>query len=69
MLSMIRFSTETCYSLLWHVLLVTLCTSIVPLFTMNPVVSVQNIVMLVTTYLVCLEGGKLIVGLFDPPWF
>lgn len=67
MLSMIRFSTETCYSLLWHVLLVTLCTSIVPLFTMNPVVSVQNIVMLVTTYWVCLEGGKLIVGLFDIP--
>ena len=37
------------------------------MFTMNPVVSVQNIVMLVTTYLVCLEGGKLIVGLFDIP--
>ena len=46
---MLRFTSETCYSLLWHIVVVTMLTFVVPLFTLYPDVANQIAVMLLAS--------------------
>lgn len=64
MLPMIRFTTETCYSLLWHVVLVTMLTFVVPMFTLHSVDANQIVVMILASNLLAPLGGKLLYGAF-----
>ena len=61
---MIRFTTETCYSLLWHVVLVTMLTFVVPMFTLHSVDANQIVVMILASNLLAPLGGKLLYGAF-----
>ena len=59
---MLRSTTETCSSLLWHVVLVTLLTWIVPMFTLHSVDAMQIVVLMLTSNLVSPYVGKLLYG-------